>query len=215
MYFDEEKQSNRALRYASNYPSPFEDEQKENAITPIISFENGFLFVPKALIALQKLLELHPYKGIIFDEVDVEKEAKDENAKFDIEVEALLAARNMSVKQMEDVVRVVFGKDPASMKSEVMKREILRFAKANPDDFLKHCSSPENEYESQIRSYFDLNLLSFRREKKEVWFNTSGNKSRMLVVPFGANPYELVGAFLKSDEGIEFLKVLETEKEAN
>ena len=41
LYFD--GKTNRALRYASNQKSPFEDEQDGNAILEPVVFENGFL----------------------------------------------------------------------------------------------------------------------------------------------------------------------------
>src|SRR5574343_463387 len=67
MYFDEEQNANRALCYASNQKSPFEDEHDKNAIIPIIAFENGYLNVPKSNPALQLLLDkLHPQKNIIY-----------------------------------------------------------------------------------------------------------------------------------------------------
>ena len=47
MYFDERQELNRALRYARNQKSPFEDEQDGNAIVEPIVFEDGFLSVPK------------------------------------------------------------------------------------------------------------------------------------------------------------------------
>ena len=214
LWFDEDKQTQRALRYAQNYPSPFEDEQKDNAICPIVEFYNGFLTVPKENTALQKLLSLHPHKGIIFEEVDVEMDAKAENDKFEAEVEALVKARSLSVSEQQGMVRVIFGKDPDTMKTEVMRREILRYAQRNPIDFLRYYEDPELNYEAQIRSYFDLKLLAFRNNNRDVYFNTKENKSRMLVVPTGQNPYKVVGDYLKTDEGLNSLKSLETEKES-
>jgi hypothetical protein len=41
LYFDEEKNENRVLRYATNQRSPFEDEQDGNAILSPIIFEDG------------------------------------------------------------------------------------------------------------------------------------------------------------------------------
>ena len=35
----------------------------------------------------------------------------------------------------------------------------------------------------------------------------------MLVVPFGEDPYHVVGSYLKSEEGIEALKMLESNLE--
>jgi hypothetical protein len=44
---------------------------------------------------------------------------------------------------------------------------------------------------------------------KEVWLNTSTNKKRMINVPYGEEPYSAVASYLKSEEGIEILKMLE------
>ena len=75
MYFDEDKGVNRALRYARNQKSPFEDEQDGNAILEPIVFEDGFLFVPKTNPVLQQFLSLHPSNGHLFMEVDKEVDA--------------------------------------------------------------------------------------------------------------------------------------------
>ena len=45
LHFD--GQTNRALRYASNQKSPFEDEQDGNAILEPVVFERGMLIVQK------------------------------------------------------------------------------------------------------------------------------------------------------------------------
>ncbi|NDG53986.1 MAG: hypothetical protein EBY39_13360, partial [Flavobacteriia bacterium] len=64
MYWDEEKNLNRELRYASNQNSPFKDEQTGFSTLKHIVFEEGSLFVPKSDQALQKLLSLyHPQKN--------------------------------------------------------------------------------------------------------------------------------------------------------
>jgi hypothetical protein len=62
--------------------------------------------------------------------------------------------------------------------------------------------------------FFDKKLIAFRKNKKEVWFNTSSNKSRMLTVPYGEDPMYIVSSYLSSDEGIESLKMLENLSEA-
>ena len=52
-------------------------------------------------------------------------------------------------------------------------------------------------------------LLALRNGEKEVWFNTPTNKKKMLSVPYGEDPYDMVAGFLSSDEGIDSLKMLE------
>jgi hypothetical protein len=65
------------------------------------------------------------------------------------------------------------------------------------------------KFNSQIHLFFEKGLLTFRNNNKEVWFSVSSNKKKMLSVPYGHDPYESVAQFLKSDEGIDALKMLE------
>jgi hypothetical protein len=78
LWFDEETGNQRALRYARNQKSIFEDEQDGNAIVEPIIFEDGFLRVSKTNQVLQKFLSLHPQNGSRFVEVDLEKDAEAE-----------------------------------------------------------------------------------------------------------------------------------------
>ncbi len=69
LWFDEEKGEQRALRYATNQPSPLVDEQKGEVTLKHIVFRDGTLRVPKHQQALQKMLSLyHPWKGIKYEE---------------------------------------------------------------------------------------------------------------------------------------------------
>jgi hypothetical protein len=209
MWFDEKNNVNRALRYASNQKSPFEDEQDGNSIIEPILFEDGFLRVPKQNPVLQQFLHYHPLNGIIFSEVDKEKEAAEEVADLNLEVEALVEARQLSIDQIETLTRVMFGKDPSTVSTAELKRDILVFAKTDPKEFLNILNDPELKYQAKIRLFFENKLLILRNGDKEVWFNTPTNKKKMLSVPYGEEPYEMVGHFLQSDEGIDSLKMLE------
>ena len=209
MWYDEEKNQNRALRYAVNQKSPFEDEQDGNAILEPVTFEDGFLSVPRTNPVLQEFLHYHPLNGIIFTEVDEEKEAHEEVSDLNIEIDALIAARELSVEQIETMTRVMFGKDPSTIPTDVLKRDILVFAKNEPREFLNIINDPELQFQAKIRKFFERNLLGFRNNDKEVWFNTSTNKKKMLTVPFGESPYDVVGQYLLSNDGFDALKMLE------
>lgn len=209
MWFDEKNNVNRALRYASNQKSPFEDEQDGNAIIEPVIFEDGFLRVPKTNPVLQQFLHYHPLNGIVFAEVDKEKEASQEVEDLNVEVDALIEAKQLSIEQVETLTRVVFGKDPSLVSTAELRRDILVFAKTNPRDFLNILNDPELKYQAKIRMFFENKLLILRNNDKEVWFNTSANKKKMLSVPFGDDPYSTVGHYLQSDEGLDSLKMLE------
>ena len=101
--------SNRALRYARNQRSPFEDEQDGNAILEPIVFEDGFLFVPRTNPVLQHFLSLHPGFNGVFQEVDNEKDAQAEVETLNSEVDALIAARSLDLEMLENICRVMLG----------------------------------------------------------------------------------------------------------
>jgi len=137
LWFDEDKGEQRALRYARNQQSPFEDEQDGNAILEPIVFEDGFLTVPKSNQALQKFLDLHPAKDVKYSLVDKNKEASEVLEDLNLEADALIAARELSIDQIEAVTRVAFGTDPSTITSSELRRDILLFAKQNPAAFLQ------------------------------------------------------------------------------
>jgi hypothetical protein len=209
MWYDEKKNENRALRYAINQKSPFEDEQDGNAILEPIMFEDGFLRVPRTNPALQAFLHYHPLNGIVFIEVDEEKDAANEVEDLDVEIDALVEARKLSLDQIETLTRVMFGKDPSTISTAELKRDILVFAKNDPRGFLATLNDPELQFQAKIRLFFEEKLLALRNGDKEIWFNTPTNKKKMLSVPYGEDPYDMAAHFLSSDEGIDSLKMLE------
>jgi hypothetical protein len=210
LWYDEKNNVNRALRYAVNQKSPFEDEQDGNAILEPIVFEDGFLRVPKNNPVLQQFLHYHPFNGVLFSEVDKEKEAAEEVADLNLEVDALVEARQLTVEQIEVMSRVLFGKDPTMISTAELKRDLLIYAKQDPRGFLNTLNDPELKFQSKVRLFFENRLLVLRNNDKEVWFNTSSNKKKMCSVPFGEDPYLVVEHFLKSDEGLDGLKLLES-----
>jgi hypothetical protein len=209
MWFDEAIKQNRALRYAINQKSPFEDEQDGNSILEPIIFEDGFLSVPRTNPVLQEFLSYHPLNGIVFVEVDEKKDAGQELDYMNAEIDALIAARELSIDQIEMLTRVMFGKDPSIIPTEILKRDILVYAKTEPVEFLNILGDPELQFQAKVRLFFENKLLTLRNNDREIWYNTSTNKKKMLSVPFGEDYYEVAGHFLQSDEGIDGLKMLE------
>jgi hypothetical protein len=208
LYYDEDQNINRPLRYARNQRSPFEDEQDGNAILEPVIFENGFLSVPKTNPVLQAFLHYHPQNGIVFEEVNTEKDAAAQLEKINWEVDALIKAKELSIHEVERIGRVLFNRDTSRVTTAELRRDILVFARSHPHRFLAAMSDPALELKSEIRLFFDKGLLIHKNNGKEVWYNTPTNKKKMLAVPFGEDVYELISMYLKTDEGIESLKML-------
>jgi hypothetical protein len=209
LYFDEESGTNRALRYARNQKTPFEDEQDGNAILEPVTFEDGFLSVPRTNPVLQQFLYYHPLNGVKFIEVNEEKDASVEVDKLNIEVDALIEARQLSVDQLEMVSRVLFNRDVTKMSTAELKRDILVFAKNDPRTFLSAVNDPALKFQSTVSLIFEKGFLTFRKSNKEVWFNIDSNKTKMLNIPYGENPMDIVVSYLQSDSGLDTYKILE------
>jgi hypothetical protein len=210
LHFDEKTGTNRELRYARNQKSCFVDEQDKNALLEPIIFEDGFLYVPKENQVLQEFLHYHPLNGKKFVEVDKAKDAAEEVQELMVEADALVEAKKLTLDQLENVCRVLFGKDVSNMSTAELKRDVLVYARNNPQDFLEVINDPELKLMGTIQRFFENGLLKTRKSGKEVWYNTPTNKTKMLNVPFGAEGLDMVAQFLQDDDGIEVLKHLET-----
>ena len=209
LYFDEENNVNRPLRYARNQKSPFEDEQDGNFLLEPIIFDDGFLRVPRTNPVLQQFLHYHPLNGYAFVEVDKTIDAAQEVEMLNFEVDALIEARQLTIEQLEVVSRVMFQRDVTNVSTAELRRDVLIYAKREPKSFLEILNDPLLKLQSNVQMFFSNNLLQFRNGQREVWYNTKSNKKKMMTVPFGEDPFETVALYLKSDEGIEVLKFLE------
>ena len=210
LYYDEEKNQTRALRYANNQSSPFEDEQDGNAVLSPVVFENGFLKVPKSKPALQKFLEVHPANGRIFQELDRAKTAEEEIQKILDEESAVGLAKDMSITDLENIGRVILGKNIDIMSSAELRIDVLVYARKNPESFLSTVSDPSMKQVSVAMELFEKGLIAFRNDRKEIFYNLPDNRKRMLVVPTGKDPIDHLVGFLETKEGNDVLEMLES-----
>jgi hypothetical protein len=208
-YFDEAKQTNRALRYAKNQKSPFEDMQDGNLILEPIVFVDGALSVPRNNPVLQEFLSYHPGNGTIFEEVNTEKDASSEIEKLNYELDAQLSARDLTIEKLETVARVLLGSKIDKMSTAELKRDVLIYAKVNPQEFLEILNDPMLELQNTAAKFLDQNLLVLKNKDRDIYYNLAQNKKKLLTIPYGEDPLFILTSFLQSDEGIEVLRLLE------
>lgn len=208
LWYDEVNNVNRPLRYARNQKSPFEDEQDGNAILEPIVFEDGMLFVSRTNPVLQHFLSLHPSNGSVFAEVDKEKEAQEEIEDLNVEVDALIKAKSLTMPEVENIIRVVFNVDPSKMTSAELKRDILVYAKTNPYEFMEVVSDSSLAFKSKVHNLFSLGYLSFRKNNTEIFFNLKNNKSKMINVSYGQDPYDAAILYFETEEGLPVFNML-------
>ena len=181
----------------------------KNAIIEPIIFEDGFLRVPKSNQVLQKFLDVHPHNGVKFKELDKAKDAQEIVESINIELDAMIEARSLSIAQLETLTRVLFSKDPSRISTDEMKRDILVYAKREPQEFMSIVNDPVLKLQATVHKFFEEGLIKYRNKNKEVWFNTKTNKTRLCTIPFGEDPIYIVSSYFQSDDGVDDLIHLE------
>jgi hypothetical protein len=208
LWFDEETKEQRELRYATNQNSPFVDEQKGEATLGHIMFSDGILMVPKEKQNLQKLLSLyHPMLNRKYREFDAVLSAVDELDTLEMELEAMNAAKAMDVDQAEAILRVEIGSKVAKMASKEIKRDLLIFAKRNPELFLDLVNDENIQLRNLAIKACEANIIKLSPDQRD--FKWASNGKKLMTVPFDENPYSAMAAFFKTDEGIEIFQSIE------
>jgi len=201
-WFDEEKGYERELKYATNQKTCFVDEMKGDQILGRILFENGSLFVRKEKTVLQKLLSnYHPKLGSLYEEHMPAKIAQDELVDLESQIDALNAAKNLDVDIAEAVMRVEIGSEVSSMSSKELKRDLLLFARSNPELFLELVSDDNVQLRNFGIKAVEANIVKLSQDQRNFTWGSNGRK--IMTVPFDEHPYSALAAFFKTDEGME------------
>lgn len=208
LWFDEKNGEQKEIRYATNQASPLVEEQKGSVTLGHIVFRDGTLNVPKQKQNLQKLLSLyHPAKDIIYKEHDSVEEAKDDLEYMNLEIDALVAAKNIEIDQAEAILRVEVGSKVNDMTSKEIKRDLLVFAKRNPALFLDLIQDDNIELRNFGIKAVEAGVLKLSPDQRNFTWASNGRK--VLTVPFDEHPYSALASFFKTDEGIEIYKNIE------
>jgi len=207
-YFDEELGYERELKHTSNQRSVFVDEMKGDQRLAHIIFRKGVLVVPKNKVTLQKLLSLyHPYRDKIYSELKPEVNAANEIDWLELEIEALNAAMNLDIDMAEAVMRVEKGSKVSNMSSKELKRDLLLYAKRNPQLFLDLV----NDENVMLRNFgikaTEMGILKLSSDQRT--FSWGSNDRKLMNVPFDEHPYSALAAWFKTDEGMEIYSNIE------
>ena len=207
-WFDKEKGYERELKYCENQSTSFVDEMKGDQRLAHIIFRNGALYVEKTKTVLQKLLSLyHPDKDSLYYEFEPIKEATNEIERLELEADAILAARSMDIDMAEAVMRVELGSKVSEMSSKELKRDLLVFARNNPDLLLELI----NDDNVQLRNYgikaTELGIIKLSNDQRT--FKWGSNDRKLMTVPFDEHPYSALAAWFKTDEGMEIYSNIE------
>jgi len=207
-YFDEEKGYERELKYTSNQRTCFVDEMVGDQRLEHIVFRRGVMHVPREKQTLQKLLSLyHPGRKHMYTEYQPQVEAQSELEVIELEIAALTAARDLDIDMAEAVLRVEKGSEVSTMSSKELKRDLLVYAKKNPQLFLDLV----NDENVQLRNFgikaTELGVLKLSSDQRT--FSWGSNDRKLMNVPFDEHPYSALAAWFKTDEGMEIYSNIE------
>ena len=207
-YFDEEKGYERELKHTKNQRTCFVDEMKGDQRLDHIIFRNGQLFVPRNKTVLQQLLSLyHPHLDKQYYEVNNEADAIDDVADIEVELEALNAAMDMEIDMAEAVMRVELGSKVSKMSSKELRRDLLLYAKSNPDLFLDLAQDDNVQLRNFGIKATELGILKLSSDQRTFTWGT--NDRKLCTVPFDEHPYSALAAWFKTDEGMEIYTNIE------
>ena len=208
LYFDEKSGKQREIRYATNQDSPLVDEQKGECTMGHIRFHDGTLKVPKEKQNLQKLLSLyHPLKGRMYEEFSAKEEAVDQLEILDLQIDAMNAARNIDIDQAEAILRVEIGSKVNSMSSKEIKRDLLLFARNNPELFISLANDDNVVLRNLAIRAAEAGIINLSGDQRTFTWGSNGRK--LMNVPFDENPYSAFAAWLKTDEGVEVYRSID------
>ena len=208
LYFDKETGMQKEIRYATNQGSVFVEDQKGEATLGHIIFKNGTLTVPKEKQNLQKLLSLyHPLVGVMYNEFKPVQVAANEFEVLSQQVDAMTAARSMDIDLAEAIMRVEVGSKVDKMSSKELRRDLLLFARSNPDLFLELAVDDNVPLRNFAIKATEFGIIKLSQDQRVFTWGSNGRK--LMTVPFDEHPYSAMAAFFKTDEGIEIYKSIE------
>jgi len=124
-----------------------------------------------------------------------------------MEIEALNAAKNIDIDMAEAIMRVEIGSKVSDMSSKELKRDLLLYAKRNPELFLELV----NDENVILRNFgiraTEIGILKLSSDQRT--FSWGSNDRKLMNVPFDEHPYSALAAWFKTDEGMEIYTNIE------
>jgi hypothetical protein len=207
LWFDKEKGYEREIKYCANQKTIFVDEMKGDQRLDHISFRDGKLFVPKEKQTLQIFLAHHPHNGSKFIEYNPVAIAEDDLDVLELEIEALNTARTLDVDHAEAILRSEIGNEVSKMTSKELKRDLLLFARNNPNLFLELANDENINVRNMGIKAVENNIIKLSSDQRTFTWGSTDRK--LITVPFDENPYSALAAWFKTDEGVEVYQTIE------
>ena len=113
----------------------------------------------------------------------------------------------MEIDFAEAILRVELGSKVNEMSSKEIKRDVILFARNNPELFI----SLANDENVQLRNFairaVEMGIIKISGDQRSFTWGT--NDRKLMSVPFDENPYSAFAAWLKTDEGVEVYRSID------
>ena len=93
------------------------------------------------------------------------------------------------------------------MSSKELKRDLLIYAKNNPDVFLELVNDPNVQLRNFGIKATELNIIKISPDQRN--FLWGSNDRKLMTVPFDEHPYSALASWFKTDEGMEVYASIE------
>ena len=209
--YDSEKDTVRSIRYCSNEPSIYVDEQSQNGRRAQIVFVDKMLGVPASQPNLQDYLEKHPGNtkngGNTFYEINHEQKT---DTLIQDEFLAHDAISLIREKSIDDLIPVILYLGISlEQRNQEIRRELLIEAKSNPQAFIQLFDNPLVKMRASISLAASNGILKINQDGV---FWTDSNRL-ILATPVGQDGVDMMTKFCLSEKGSlvhqEILKRLE------
>jgi hypothetical protein len=93
------------------------------------------------------------------------------------------------------------------MTSKEIKRDLLVFAKRDPQLFLELANDENIHVRNTGLKAAEAGIIKLSDDQRTFKWVSNGRK--LMTVPFDENPYSALAAWFKTDEGVEVYKTIE------
>jgi len=146
-------------------------------------------------------------RNVLFEEDKPVAAAASQVEVIELEIAALNAALGLDIDMAEAVMRVEIGSKVAQMSSKELKRDLLLYAKRNPQLFLDLV----NDDNVMLRNFgikaTELGIIKLSSDQRTFSWGT--NDRKLMTVPFDEHPYSALAMWFKTDEGMEIYSNIE------
>jgi flagellar biosynthesis GTPase FlhF len=126
---------------------------------------------------------------------------------IELELEAMNMATAMDIDEAEAILRAEFGSEVSKMSSKEIKRDILVYARNNPQAFIELAQDDNVQLRNIGVKAVEANIIKLADNNRV--FKWASNGRKLFTVPFEEQPYSALAAWFKTDEGVEVFNAIE------